>query len=74
MRSHAGERGPGNTVIQEWLAMRYKAALEATEAAMGPRPDGFGHSSAWPYGWWLSVGWGACSGRQDYTRKAVDLV
>ena len=35
-----GERGPGNTVIQEWLAMRYKA-LEATETAMGPRPDGY---------------------------------
>jgi hypothetical protein len=40
----AGERGPGNTVIQEWLAMRYKASLEATEAAMGPRPDGYGVS------------------------------
>jgi len=37
----AGERGPGNTVIQEWLAMRYKASLEATETAMGPRPDGY---------------------------------
>ena len=33
----AGERGPGNTVIQEWLAMRYKASLEAMETVMGAK-------------------------------------
>jgi hypothetical protein len=36
-----GERGPGVVLIQEWLAMRYKATLERREATLGPRPDGF---------------------------------
>ena len=31
-----GELGPGCVVVQEWLAMRFKAATQA----MGPRPDG----------------------------------
>ena len=34
-------RLPKIFMVQEWLAMRYKASLEATETAMGPRPDGY---------------------------------
>ena len=33
-----GELGPGYTVVQEWLAMRYKAYLQTQSAS----PDGYG--------------------------------
>ena len=33
-----GELGPGCTVVQEWLAMRYKAYLQTQPAS----PDGYG--------------------------------
>ena len=35
-----GEFGPGAVVVQEWLAMRLKADLEATLQTVGQRPDG----------------------------------
>ena len=33
----AGERGPGNAMIQEWLAMRYKASLGNRPGAKATR-------------------------------------